>query len=43
MSETQPTIQRSAPTVGEHTKEVLAEFGFSEQEISSVIAAGVLG
>ncbi|EGU60452.1 putative Formyl-CoA transferase [Vibrio nigripulchritudo ATCC 27043] len=40
MSETQPTIQRSAPTVGEHTKEVLAEFGFTDQEITDALASG---
>ena len=33
LSRTPPDATRRAPLLGEHTHEVLAEFGFSEQEI----------
>lgn len=37
MSETPPSIERPAPLVGEHTREVLAEFGVSEAEIDHAL------
>ena len=38
LSETPADATRRAPLLGEHTREVLAEFGFSEGEIAELIA-----
>ena len=40
MSETPATIERPAPMVGEHTKEILAEFGYAPDEISALLEKG---
>jgi crotonobetainyl-CoA:carnitine CoA-transferase CaiB-like acyl-CoA transferase len=40
MSETPATIDRPAPMVGEHGREILAEFGFSGSEIEALEKAG---
>ena len=40
-SESRPEIRRHAPRVGEHTAELLAEYGFAEREIEGLIASGV--
>ncbi|MDP2574831.1 CoA transferase [Vibrio penaeicida] len=40
MSETPPNIHRPAPLVGQHTREVLLEFGFTDEEISTAIDSG---
>jgi crotonobetainyl-CoA:carnitine CoA-transferase CaiB-like acyl-CoA transferase len=40
-SESRPEIRRHAPRIGEHTAELLAEYGFKEGEIEDLIAAGV--
>ena len=37
-SESQPEVRRHAPTLGEHTREVLKEHGFSEDQIAAVLA-----
>jgi len=42
-SATPTSIQRTAPVLGEHTEEVLAEAGYSEAEIAAMIAAGAAG
>jgi crotonobetainyl-CoA:carnitine CoA-transferase CaiB-like acyl-CoA transferase len=42
-SATPATIRRGAPLIGEHSREVLAEFGFSETEIGALIASGAIG
>jgi crotonobetainyl-CoA:carnitine CoA-transferase CaiB-like acyl-CoA transferase len=42
-SSTPGTIQRAAPLLGEHTREVLREIGRSDAEISSLITDGVVG
>jgi crotonobetainyl-CoA:carnitine CoA-transferase CaiB-like acyl-CoA transferase len=42
LSETPGTIRQRAPTLGEHTDEVLAEVGFSAEEISRLRQAGVV-
>jgi len=39
-SATPGRVARSAPTYGEHTREVLGEFGFSAAEIEALIASG---
>ena len=40
MSETPATIDRPAPLVGQHGREILAEFGVPTAEIEALIAAG---
>jgi len=41
-SATPATVRRGAPLMGEHSREVLAEFGFSSQEIDGLIASGAI-
>ena len=36
-------IRRPAPTLGQHTREVLEEYGFEPAEVEGFIAAGVAG
>jgi crotonobetainyl-CoA:carnitine CoA-transferase CaiB-like acyl-CoA transferase len=43
MSATPPDVRRPAPLLGEHTKDVLLETGFSEEEIGRLIENGVVG
>jgi hypothetical protein len=40
MSETPASTDRPAPLVGEHTRDILAEFGFSAREIDGFLASG---
>jgi len=40
LSATPGDIRRSAPLLGEHTREVLGEYGFSPEEIEALIASG---
>lgn len=40
MSETPPEIRRPAPLVGQHGREILAEYGLSPDEIRALEAAG---
>lgn len=42
MSATPPSIQRHAPALGEHTDEVLAQAGFSAEDIAQLRARGVV-
>lgn len=42
MSETPPSIDRPAPAVGQHTEEVLAEFGLSPEAIAVLKAKGLI-
>ncbi|MCW2527059.1 MAG: putative Formyl-CoA transferase [Pseudonocardiales bacterium] len=37
-----PTIRRSAPRLGQHTEEILAEVGYSPEETAEFLAAGVV-
>ena len=39
-SETPPEYRRHAPRLGEHTREVLREAGFSDEKISSLVRSG---
>lgn len=41
-SDLQAAVQRPAPLLGQHTDEVLAEFGFSTEEIRSLRASGAV-
>jgi crotonobetainyl-CoA:carnitine CoA-transferase CaiB-like acyl-CoA transferase len=40
MSETPAAIERPAPLVGQHGREILAELGCSQEEIAALEAAG---
>jgi crotonobetainyl-CoA:carnitine CoA-transferase CaiB-like acyl-CoA transferase len=40
LSETPGLAQKSAPRLGEHTREILSEIGYSPVEIDSLIATG---
>jgi crotonobetainyl-CoA:carnitine CoA-transferase CaiB-like acyl-CoA transferase len=40
LSATPGRVKRPAPQLGEHTREVLAEFGFSDSEIERLLASG---
>mgnify|MGYP000007252473 FL=1 len=40
-SETQPGPTRHAPCLGEHSTEILSEIGYSEEQISKMLEAGV--
>ena len=41
-SATPTRIERGAPLLGEHTREILAEFGYADAEIAALIAAGAV-
>jgi len=43
MSRTPSSIERHAPMVGEHTREVLSEAGYTDTEIDSLIQEGCAG
>jgi len=43
MSLTPPTVRKRAPKKGEHAEEVLAEAGYSAEEIERIRASGALG
>ena len=42
MSGAEVTVRRMAPHLGQHSREVLAQFGFSPQEIDSLAREGVI-
>ena len=42
LSETPARVTRPAPTLGQHTREILAEAGYADAEIDGLIAEGVL-
>lgn len=42
LSRTPPAIERRPPSAGEHTDEVLQEYGFSPQEIAALHAGGTV-
>lgn len=43
MSATSPTIERPAPTVGQHSDEILGEYGFDSAVIKGLRDRGVVG
>ena len=43
LSATPGRIRRRAPALGEHSAEILSEFGFSEEEVNGLVEAGVVG
>ncbi|MEO1226116.1 MAG: CoA transferase, partial [Pseudomonadota bacterium] len=42
LSETPPAIDRPAPTIGQHGREILREYGVDDTEIESLIEAGAV-
>jgi formyl-CoA transferase len=38
-----PTMRRRAPTIGEHTREILAELGYDDATIAALHDTGVVG
>ena len=42
LSETPGAVRRSAPALGQHTDEILSEFGYSEAEIDQLRDSGAL-
>lgn len=42
MSETPPEIERPAPLVGQHSREILGEFGFAAAEIDAFLSSGAV-
>lgn len=42
MSETPATIERHAPLVGEHSREVLSQYGFSTDDIDEMVRRGAV-
>jgi crotonobetainyl-CoA:carnitine CoA-transferase CaiB-like acyl-CoA transferase len=36
-------VTRPAPRLGEHTREVLRETGYTDAEIDAFVAAGIVG
>ncbi|MFO7927605.1 MAG: CaiB/BaiF CoA transferase family protein [Halobacteriota archaeon] len=42
MSKSDPSIERPAPLLGQHNREILEEHGYSDEEIESLIERGVL-
>jgi crotonobetainyl-CoA:carnitine CoA-transferase CaiB-like acyl-CoA transferase len=43
LSETPAAIERPAPLVGEHTREILAEYGYAQPAIEDALAKGFAG
>jgi formyl-CoA transferase len=43
MSATPPDVRRRAPLLGEHTREVLLEAGYSDGDVKTMIQAGAVG
>jgi crotonobetainyl-CoA:carnitine CoA-transferase CaiB-like acyl-CoA transferase len=41
-SETPGKVARAAPTLGQHSREILAEYGFGAAEIEHLVAAGAV-
>jgi crotonobetainyl-CoA:carnitine CoA-transferase CaiB-like acyl-CoA transferase len=39
-SDSQPVVGRPAPQLGQHSREVLSELGYSDAEIASLIEQG---
>jgi crotonobetainyl-CoA:carnitine CoA-transferase CaiB-like acyl-CoA transferase len=42
MSATPPEVRRASPTVGQHSREVLAEWGLAAGEVETLVASGVV-
>lgn len=43
MGRTPATVERHAPLVGEHTREVLLEHGYTDDEVDALVAEGAVG
>ena len=43
MSDTPAAIRRAPPLLGEHTREVLADYGFAPEEVDRLVTEGIAG
>ncbi|NND66945.1 MAG: CoA transferase, partial [Halioglobus sp.] len=43
LSDTPACLHRHAPRLGEHSEEVLAELGLSEEDIARLVDEGIVG
>jgi crotonobetainyl-CoA:carnitine CoA-transferase CaiB-like acyl-CoA transferase len=43
LTETPPSIRRPPPLLGQHNQDVLAELGYSPQQIAALRQKGVIG
>ena len=41
-SSTPSGVKRGAPVFGEHTREVLREYGYADAQVDALVAAGVV-
>ena len=42
-SQSPASVRRLAPRLGQHSREILIEAGFSEDEIDTIVSSGALG
>ena len=43
LSETPASIRHRGPALGQHSREILAEHGYGEDEVAELLTSGVVG